>query len=234
MEKIKRNSEEPAPALWIITYSDMVTLLLVFFVLVLSYSNVELAKFRAAMGSMKGAFGLSQDQGILSENIKTDPLRMTADGIVEHNAIERLELIKDFEKMIYHEKLTQIIDVEITNSGIKFRLGDALLFDRARAVLKPEAYEVLDHIAEFLNKDFETLYIEGHTDDTPVHTEQFPSNWELSAARALSVVKYFQQVQNLNEKKLAVIAHGPYRPLVPNDSNENKAKNRRVEIIISW
>jgi chemotaxis protein MotB len=216
------------------TFSDMVTLLLVFFILILSFSTIELEKFRGAMSSMKGALGVMPEHQAVYEKIRMDPYEKTEIKTFERGFREKLEMIKEFEEMIKKENLGELVEVQINESGVQLRLGDRLLFDVGRAELKPEAYKVLSGIAELLKKDFETLYVEGHTDNTPINTREFPSNWELSTARALRVLKYFYQVQHLDPKKLAAVGHGEHRPLVPNTSPENKAKNRRVEISIKW
>jgi len=234
MKKAKEEEKELTAPFWMATFSDMVTLLLVFFILILSFSVIELEKFKGAMSSMKGALGVLPEYQSVIQQEKVNPYDEQKDLNFEFGVNEKLEKITDFEKMIKSEGLGDLIEVEITESGIDVRLGDRLLFDVGKAEIKPEAYKVLDGIASLLDKDFETLYVEGHTDNIPINTKQFPSNWELSTARALKVLKYFYRVQNVDAKKLAAVGHGEHRPIVPNNSVKNRAKNRRVEISIKW
>lgn len=234
MKKAKEELEEPSAPFWMTTFSDMVTLLLVFFILILSFSTIELEKFKGAMSSMKGALGVMPEHQAVYEKIKMNPYDNTKTQTFERGFLEKLEMIKEFEEMIERENLAEMIEVEITESGVQVRLGDRLLFDEGEADLKPAALKVLDGIAELLEKDFETLYVEGHTDNLPINTKEFPSNWELSTARALRVVKYFYQVRHVDATKLAAVGHGEHRPLVPNTTRENRARNRRVEISIKW
>jgi len=234
MKKAKEEPKELTAPFWMATFSDMVTLLLVFFILILSFSVIELEKFKGAMSSMKGALGvLPEFQSAIKKPTK-DPIDFRKDLNYRYGLNVRLEEIKEFQEMVKSENLSDMIEVEMTDAGVKVRLGDRLLFDVAEADLKPEAFKVLNGIAGLLSSSFETLYIEGHTDNVPINTEEFPSNWELSTARALRVLKYFYQVKKVDPQKLAAVGHGEHRPMVDNDSPGNRAKNRRVEISIKW
>jgi chemotaxis protein MotB len=234
MKKKKEEAKELTAPFWMATFSDMVTLLLVFFILILSFSVIELEKFKGAMSSMKGALGVLPEYQSVIQKSETNPYDEQRDLNFEYGVEEKLEKVQEFERMIKTEGLGDLIEVGITETGIDVRLGDRLLFDVGKAELKPEAFKVLKGIASLLDDDFETLYVEGHTDNVPIRTKQFPSNWELSTARALKVLKYFYRVEHVDAKKLAAVGHGEHRPIVPNDSHKNRAKNRRVEISIKW
>jgi chemotaxis protein MotB len=126
------------------------------------------------------------------------------------------------------------VQFEATSEGLHLRLGDRLLFDIGKAQLKPQVIPILKKIAELVRNNQKEVYVEGHTDNVPIHTKQFPSNWELSTARAMSVVRYLHVVEGIPGNRLAAVGHGEFRPLVPNDTPAHRAKNRRVEIYITW
>jgi len=229
MKKEKEELEEPSSPFWMTTYSDMVTLLLVFFILILSYSTVELEKFRGAMSSMKGALGIMPEMGSSVPNRKPNfHERMTTRNT---NITERLQSFNDAMKKAASRGL---IETEVTAAGVHIRLGDKVLYDIGRATIKSSAYPILREIAVMVRGETKEIYVEGHTDDVPISTAKFPSNWELSTARAMSVVKYLHNVEGISAKKLAAVGHGEFRPLMPNTSRENRARNRRVEIFIKW
>lgn len=229
MKKEKEDPEELSAPFWMTTFADMVTLMLCFFVLILSFSTIELKKFKGAVESLKGALGIFSGHESVREmdNISFPDAEVKEKSTPSLKAAELKEHIQDLQ-------LEDAVKVEATGAGMLIRLGESLMFNSGQAKLKPDAYPVLSAISETVKGQFEEIYVEGHTDNVPIHTRVFPSNWELSSARALSVVKYFMNVENIPEKYLAAVGHGEHRPLVPNDTNENRARNRRVEIFIKW
>ncbi len=127
------------------------------------------------------------------------------------------------------------VDVSYSLNYVKITLPGEALFDSGQAIIKPEAFTVIDVIGEMINsEDFDTynIQIEGHTDDVPINTIYFPSNWELSASRAIAVGKYLIDDMGFSPDKIASTGYGEYRPIAPNDTPENKATNRRVEVKI--
>ncbi len=112
-------------------------------------------------------------------------------------------------------------------------IDNSILFDSGRAMLKQKVRKSLAKIAQAINKFPENnIQIEGHTDNVPIHTEQFPSNWELSSARALAVLRFFADKTDMDPRKLSAVGYGEYHPLAPNDTKDNKRLNRRVDIVI--
>jgi len=228
MKKQKEEVEEPSAPFWMVTYSDMVTLLLVFFILILSYSTIELEKFKGAMSSMKGALGVMPEME--SANKKDKKINIQRKLTSKEQYLERK--IDRLEDVIIENNLQASVEIEVTNSGIHIRLGDNVLFDLGKARIKSAAHPVLSGIAETVRGEFSEVYVEGHTDNIPINTPRFPTNWELSTARALSVVRFFHDKEDIPAANLAAVGHGEHRPLVPNNSPQNRAKNRRVEIFI--
>ncbi len=225
----EEEEEEPSAPFWMTTFSDMVTLILTFFILIVSYSTIELEKFRGAMGSLKGALGVfsghesPQHRDFIDFNTNLPTSRLNT-----------LQKAQEIQTSLDSLRVGGSVQIFGENDGILVRLNDDVLFDVGKADLKPKAHAILNSIARIAKANRTNLYVEGHTDNMPIHTDRYPSNWELSTARALSVVRYFHDQKKIPEKNLAAVGHGQYRPLVPNDSPENRAKNRRVEILLKW
>ncbi len=229
MKKPQEEECKGAPA-WMATFSDMVTLLMVFFIMILSYSTIELEKFRGAISSMKGALGILDNM----KNKATPDQRTSIEG--RENYKEQVQRqVKEIKKVLQQEGVADQVQVEADGSGIHIRLGDNIMFDVGKAELKASAFPILNAIADMVhNRDFKEIFVEGHTDNIPIHTKKYPTNWELSTARALSVVRYLHYVKGIDAAKLAAVGYGEYRPLVPNTTPQNRAKNRRVEIYIRY
>ncbi len=228
---MKKKNEEPkkgAPA-WMTTFSDMVTLLMVFFIMILSYSTIELEKFTGAVSSMKGALGILDNM----RNTIANEIERSHEGREDiKEAVEKK--INRMRELLSNEEIANQISIDLDGTGIHIRLGDNILFDPGKAELKPQAFPILKAVADVVKNDFKQIFVEGHTDNVPIHTSKYPSNWELSAARALSVVRYLHYVEGIDAARLAAVGYGEYRPLVPNTTPENRAKNRRVEIYIRF
>ncbi len=228
MKKKEETPKKGAPA-WMTTFSDMVTLLMVFFIMILSYSTIELEKFKGAVSSMQGALGILDNM----RNTITNEIQKSNQGRqdLKEQVEEKFGKLKE---LMTNEDVASQIDLEMDGTGIHIRLGDNILFDPGKAELKPQAFPILKAVAEVVKDSFKQIFVEGHTDNVPIHTSKYPSNWELSAARALSVVRYLHYVQGIDASRLAAVGYGEYRPLVPNTTPENRAKNRRVEIYIRF
>ncbi|MFW5960034.1 MAG: OmpA family protein [Chitinivibrionales bacterium] len=233
VKKKKKESKKGAPE-YMTTYGDMMTLLLCFFVLLLAMSTIDEKKFMVAASSFQNAFS-----GVLKE-LPTIPVhenimmpRMGGDEQNKHMAVESARRIrKAIEK---HDKLKDAVKVKVTDSGIAIKISDPVGFDQGKAEIKPAFEKILQEVADVIreNKDTE-IRIEGHTDDTPISTAKYPSNWELSSARAIRVVKYLYRNYNIDPKRMSGVGYGEYRPLVSNTSPENRKKNRRIEIYVEY
>lgn len=178
---------------------------------------------------MKGALGIMPETGsaVPGHNLKFNE-RMTP----RHTNLKKS--VGEFKAMIKKGRLEKMVDTELSASGVHIRLGSKVLFDVGDARLKSKAFPILKEIAAIIRTENNEVYVEGHTDNIPIHTKKFPSNWELSTARAMSVVRFLHNVEGIDAKKLAAVGHGEYRPLVPNTSPERRARNRRVEIFIKY
>lgn len=220
--KKSKPPEAPTAPGWMTTYGDLMSLLLVFFILLVSFSTMEIVKFRKAMGSLRGG------EGVMAPNTGSSAIEVDTPESEEFEAAldELVEKLKDLE-------LTEEVRVYWDKTGVRFVLQDQVLFPPGRAEIQPRYLDVVDLIVGVIRTlPVEELQVEGHTDDTPIRTERYPTNWELSTARAVTVLRYLQAVDFVPPRKLVAHGFGEYRPYVPNDSPANKAKNRRVEIYV--
>ena len=213
------------------TYGDLITQILIFFVLLFSFSNVDRDKFTAAMLSLQGSLGIIDGGMTLQEG---DLMEQGEIGEIMISVQEQ----REFE--LLHERVEEIISeddlngiqVNLDERGLVIRFVEGVLFDSGKADIKNEARAILDKIAPLLIDTYRHIRIEGHTDNLPINTREFPSNWELSTARAVNVVKYFIEKHNFSPYILSAAGYVEYRPIAPNDSDKNRALNRRVDIII--
>lgn len=243
MKKRQEEVKKGAPA-YMNTYGDMMTLLLTFFILLFSMSNMDAAKFRAFVESFSGGSGILDggevilnESGILGNGIQQFPAPQQILSTTDYEAYKQKEelkgLQKELETFIYEKKLNEKIGVEHRGDAIIIRFEDMLLFETGKASLKPEAKEVLKTLGggftKYINEGYR-LSSEGHTDNRPISTAQFPSNWELSAARAIAVAKFFIEDMNFSPESVSAEGFGEYRPIADNSTPEGRAANRRVEL----
>lgn len=255
----KRKEEEVKPAAaWMSTFSDLMNLLLCFFVLLFSMSTLDAAKFEQLAASFSDSFSIfeagstSVGEGLLvgngvmqlneldefmntmgkeSEEVEEeeDPLaELKQDQMKESE--ELAELIEEFVK---EQNLEKEVDVDFTSQYVSLTLNGGILFESGKATLKPEASTVLNKIGIILEKYAKsTIEIEGHTDNVPIHTAVFADNDELSSARALSVFRYILEHTELDPACIKHAGRGEYVPVADNSTAEGRTKNRRVEIKI--
>ncbi len=229
----KRKTDTPrgSPA-YMLTWGDMCTLLLCFFVLLVAMSSTDAGKFQIAASSLHNALS-GVLESLPSIMIKQEVLQPKLGGD-EQNKRLAIDASQRIRKAVKKEGLEDAIKVRVTETGIAIQLANPIGFDLGKADIKPELLGTLREIASIIGRVKGTeIRVEGHTDDLPIHTKEFPSNWELSAARSLNIVKYFAQ-QGIDPARLSAIGYGEYRPLFPNTSEQNRKKNRRIEIFVEY
>lgn len=220
--KAEVQSESSAP--WLTTFSDLMSLLLTFFVLLFSMSNINAEKFGNVFTSVQSVLSGSANTSILNDE----------DAIIEFSQeyMQNRDLYGKVHEFVKSQELGEDVSVSMNTKGVYVELQDAILFEPGSAELKPEGIEVLKKLENLINEFDNELVIEGYTDDVPMSSPRYPSNWELSTARAVSVVRYLSEVEDVDPRRLSAVGYGEYRPIVPNDSPENRAQNRRVTILI--
>jgi len=231
---------------WLITYSDLITLLLVFFVIMYAMSKVDVSKFEVLSRALQMQFRQADSLlpknngyvGNMSREVAEDEEKRTTD--VQRQQEEKdqkekeLHEFKDkIESYIKENDLQSQITVADTPKGIAITLNDVFLFDLGKADLKPPAYDILNRLATLLPTLNTKVAIEGHTDNIPVNTGSiYRDNWGLSSERALSVLRYLTGKAGLADNTFVATGYADTVPKAPNDTPENRAKNRRVEITI--
>jgi len=215
---------------WMVTFGDMMSLLLTFFVLLLSYSTMDITKFQMVLKSIRVGFGEMSTTAIVEP---TTP---------QFGSETEKESSTDEESNFLAMKLEEVIDqadvssaVELTReeAGILLRIRGNIVFTPGSAEFRPESFQFLREIGGLLREFPHHVLVKGHTDDSPLPTgSQFPSNWELSAARASAVVRYLVDQSGLAPTRFAAVGFGDTRPIVENDGPEGRARNRRVEFLL--
>jgi chemotaxis protein MotB len=238
-EVIRRKPPEDPPGdeglpPWMATFADMVTLLLCFFVLLLSFAQQSEEKFRDALGSLKGAFGVKEVRAVSEEmaqfNTSSEAIEKMASSI-SHDERLLLSVVMRVKSMLEEMdvKLKEGAGVSADRDGVVFRASSAALFEPDTAQLRPEAGKMLDAVIKVL-KDYKlNLVVRGHTDDRPIHTAKFPSNWELSAARAAVALDYIVNKGGIEINRAKAVGYADTRPEVPNDTEADRLRNQRVE-----
>ena len=219
-----------APA-WMVTYSDLVTLLLTFFVLLLSMANMDPVKFTEASSSLKDAFGMHNEPAHVDFAIPVLP----SPPITPYSPIQQHTTQKVYDKIksqIDSRRLENNVGViQNDDESIILRINDSVLFDTGSAKIAPKAYSILRTVADIIQPLPMDLRIEGHTDDIPVSGSKY-SNWDLSVERAVSVMRFFTQSDLLPLDRMAAIGYGKKRPLIPNQDDVSRGKNRRVDFFL--
>ena len=235
MPRKKKEEDAPPPGApaYMTTYGDMMTLLLCFFVLIVSFSTMEIEKFKAAAASLRGALSVLPYQ----QQVMPTPIEMVrpTKGEKKDRSRKRERAVSELRKLIREENLGNIISIRESEEGIHITIGDPALFDSGKDNIKPEILPVLNQIVQVVSSGNEIIRVEGHTDDVPIHNDQFRNNWELSINRALSVINYIQsQQEHLDPSRLRPVGCGEFHPVGSNDTPNGRALNRRVEIYIDF
>lgn len=230
MKFTKKHRQPPKGApRWMVTFSDLVTLVLVFFILLFSMSQIDLIKFQALADSMR-------DKQLLDFYPSIVPLEGQGESEQEENsevAQSLDDLLEEVQSYLDDNGLNNIIVANRTERGVVLVLQEQALFRSGEAEILNESNAFLDKVGKMLGEMPNLVKVEGHTDNRPITTERYPSNWELSAARAGSVIRYLIENFHLDSTRFIAVGYGETRPIVPNNSEENWQKNRRVEIVIS-
>jgi chemotaxis protein MotB len=240
LRRLHRNPENEGgkSAGWLTTFNDLVTLLMVFFVLLFTMSTVDTRKMQDFQYALQSGLGIMETGNKVAVSVKkTQPvddmshIMTQAEGERNKQGSNQPggKLVDQIRQSV---KADLDIQVTHTHQGTRLSFEDQVLFDFGRATINPAGFVFLDKIADVLDKIPYAVRVEGHTDNVPIQTRRFASNWELSVARAVNVVKYFAEVSNIDPKRLSAVGYGESRPVAANDSLSNRAKNRRVEILL--
>jgi chemotaxis protein MotB len=218
---------------WLLTYADMITLLMAFFIMMYSMSILNLNKFRKVAVSIRSGFnGLSEGQGKsamgASGQFSIKPAELTGDTSgVPWQVIQRIQ------KLVKEKDLQKSVKLRPDARGLVVSLvTDKVLFEKGGADLSPASQKLICSIADTLKGIPNGIQVEGHTCDLPIVSEKYPSNWELSTSRATNVVRCLIENAGLAPERLSAAGYADSKPLVPNHSEKNRAVNRRVDIVV--
>ena len=256
----EEQAEEGAPA-WMATFADLMSLLMCFFVLLLSFSEIDLEKYKQVAGSMKMAFGVQReikaDQIPKAESVimrefspgrpefsvvpeirqstadDSRPVPRVAAALPAADLVAVEALAERLREALGAEVEAGTVEIDREDYGVRLKIRDEDAFPSGSADLQPEFVPVLDKLVGVLNEDAGQVIVSGHTDDLPIRTEVYPSNWVLSSARAASVVHHLAEAELDDPTRIEIRAYADTRPLVANDTPERRAANRRVEIDIA-
>ena len=218
---------------WLVSYADFITLLFAFFVVMYALSSVSEGKYRVLSDSLGSAFGakvVTLPPATTQPIPEAIPLRRPARP-VEPQREQMRGMAQDLFKALGALVREGQVRVTQSNRGISVEINASVLFDSGQALLRVDSGRALQEVAKVLAGTTQGIQVEGYTDDAPISTAQFPSNWELSAARASSVVRLLID-NGVAEQRLSVIGYGPNRSVAANDTPEGRARNRRVTITI--
>ncbi len=234
MSRKKKSKEEVRTDAWITTFSDTMTLLLTFFVLLYSFSTVDAAKFEQIASSLQSVLTGETGKSILDLNIKSGEIPLVGEPVpttIPNNDTE--DIYKKVQSFIKEKKLEDIVEIRSDNRGVTIQLRESILFQSGKAEIINKIKPVLDTINGLVSSFPNDIVIEGHTDNVPISNYQYKNNWQLSSARALNVLEYFiDDKTQIHPERFTSVACGEYKPIVPNNSNKNRALNRRVSILI--
>ena len=252
-KKKKKHGEEEGGEAWLLPYSDLMTLLLAVFIVLFAVSKIDEQKahdladaFKS--GLMEGGSGLEESDG--ESPIELFPNSITGDtganskptSNVTQEELEKFlgkyeleyleELKSKLEITFEKEELSADMSVGIDMRGLVISMNNAILFDSGKAEIKTDNDETLVKLGNILESLDNYVRVEGHTDNIPIKTAVYPSNWELSTARAASVVRLFIDKSGVSPEKVVAVGYGEYKPVADNSTAEGRAKNRRIDIIV--
>ncbi|MED4016165.1 flagellar motor protein MotS [Sutcliffiella cohnii] len=237
--KLKKTDDKGAPR-WMVTFSDLFMLILVFFILLFSMSQIDLVKFKAVAESFKQVNLLDYHPSAIPFEHPTDfsidyeSTNNNNSNYGEEQSEDQLEeVLREVQQFLDENDLEDIVVANRTERGVVLVLEEQILFNSGEASILPVAFPFLNKLGNLLERIPNLVKIEGHTDTVPMNNYQYPSNWELSTARASSVIRYLIDEHDLNAERFIAVGYGETRPIVPNTTRENMQKNRRVEIVIS-
>src|SRR5262245_18646645 len=213
---------------WLVSYADFVTLMFGFFLILWASANQDPVKFSELALAFRRAF----NTGSMVGQQGTGEIVGKGGRMGEIVISPLLRISQNDGEIAEQMGLTDEVSVGMRRDGLVITLSGSLLFESGKAELRPEAADILNRLANLLEPTEGKIRIEGHTDNIPIATPAIPSNWELSSYRAAAVLRYLTETVGLPAERFEAAGFAEHRPLVPNDTRENRAKNRRVEIIL--
>lgn len=245
MRKKNKHEEHENHERWLVSYADFITLLFAFFVVMYATSSANEEKQKEFEESVKKQFNLAVSvggaggpgHGAGGIGDMFSQIGSPIEGFPKGNNQEDIKdyVEKEMNKLLTEdEKKSKIVTYRHDSIGVRISLAAESFFNPGSMKLKHQSLESLNKVAAILKRTDKKVIIEGHTDNQPVaEASFFESNWELASLRATTVVRYFNKIHGIDGKRMAAVSYGDQKPIAPNDSEENRSKNRRIEILIA-
>jgi len=223
------DDDMPTAPFWMTTYGDIMTLLVTFFVLLISMSEIRMKKFQDAISNFQ------REPGVLAGETAVVSTEHSAASSSRAEVRQRHERYERFLERLREKGLEDDIQANLVEDGIHVVIADSLMFRTGRARLIEPSRSILRLLTDLLSDEVQSVVVEGHTDNRPINTERFPSNWELSTARAAASVRFLQEnAPEYDPSLFTAVGYGSHHPRATNKTSEGRARNRRVEILFSW
>jgi chemotaxis protein MotB len=244
MAKKKAEAEKENSERWLLTYSDMITLLMLFFIVLYSMSNIDAEKYKQVSQAMQsifsgGNFGIFTPSGMYPQTGTSDFSGHSpsgSDSPYSGKGVSQTGLLKRVNELFKPEMKAKYISTRIDERGLVITLSGDFFFEKGSAKIDREMRDSLDKVAKLIDQVPHFVRIEGHTDNAILPPAKeglgYTGNWELSAARSMKVLKYFIENDNVDPRKLSSVAFGEYRPIDDNNTPEGRSANRRVDVVI--
>jgi chemotaxis protein MotB len=224
---------DPGAPRWVVTFGDLMSLLLCFFVLLLSFSNMDRQKYKQVAGSLEKAFGVQRKLKVMDI---PKGIKMIAKDFDQEVIATRIkeDLGKEIDELIQDElsELKDQVSVEASENEVIIRLMGESTFDSGKAEIRPRLKPLLQKVAQVLRTAKGDIIIAGHTDNIPILKGPYQTNLRLSTARASAVAEYFIDYAHVDPQRISTMGFGEYRPIESNDTSAGRQKNRRVEIVL--
>lgn len=235
--KKKNNSGGLKGDEWMATYADTVTLLLTFFVLLYSMSSVDAEKTKNIANAFVSMMSGQSGDSLMEFNLYNGEVPLIG-GETEDNfdggeeLTDQQKMFNTIKEFVHNNNLQDVVEIVDDERGVAMQLRDNILFETSSSDLREDSKSILNQLNTIIASVSNPILIEGHTDNRDINTSRFPSNWELSADRAVNVVRYFVEVLGQDPKRFSATGYGEFQPVAPNNTYEDMAKNRRVDILI--
>jgi chemotaxis protein MotB len=232
--KRRKTEDPPGGGNWLTTYGDMVTLILTFFILLYSFSTIDIMKFQRMLFSFRGAIGIVDGGKSFSEDSKiSSGQEINESGSSKQRTIDVMKVAQRIQAIVKEQGLENEINVSVTRRGVVVSIAEGLLFSSGQYELLPTGEKVLSTLGQIFSEIPNNISAEGHADSVPIRNGNFvQDNWDLSALRSSRIISFLSRVSNLSPKRLQSVGYGQSRPIMPNDTNYHRQMNRRVDLVI--
>lgn len=245
MRRKRKKQEYKMDDSWLLPYADLLTLLLALFIVLFSMSNIDAQKYEELAQVFKSEF--THGTSILEDSNNPEELPIDEyaedaknaedEEVAESNHTMELRQLQELQRGINNyiakSNLSDVLETSLTDEGLLLTIVNDISFDSGKAVVKSAGVEIATEVSEFLITDPpHQIVVSGHADDRPMNNDEFSSNWELSVTRAINFMALLLKNESLDPTRFSAKGFGEHKPIVPNTSEENRAKNRRVEVLI--